>query len=307
MSGQPGPPGEAQPPQAAGTRPASHDDDLPDALKELMARGWEPPSGALPPREDVAPYARKRRALLAARFPGEALVVPTGGARVRANDTDHPFRPGSDFFWLTGCHEPDAVLVLSPSAAGDHEALLYLADRSDRSTPGFYRDRRHGELWAGPRRGVRETTAALEIECRPLSELPAALARLAPATTRVLRGLDRRVDERVLPFDPPPPAPGGPAAAGSTGPPRTRDEELATALSELRLVKDDYEVAMLEEAVAATVRGFEECVRAMPRAAREARGERWIEGTFWRRARLDGNDVGYGSIVACGAHATTLH
>src|SRR5512143_3258184 len=81
MSGQPGPPGEAQPPQAAGTRPASHDDDLPDALKELMARGWEPPSGALPPREDVAPYARKRRVLLAARFPGEALVVPTGGAR----------------------------------------------------------------------------------------------------------------------------------------------------------------------------------------------------------------------------------
>ena len=37
------------------------------------------------------------------------------------------------------------------------------------------------------------------------------------------------------------------------------------------------------------------------------RGERWIEGTFWRRARLEGNDVGYGSIVAAGPHATTLH
>ena len=37
------------------------------------------------------------------------------------------------------------------------------------------------------------------------------------------------------------------------------------------------------------------------------RGERWIEGTFWRRARLEGNDVGYGSIVATGPHATTLH
>jgi Xaa-Pro aminopeptidase len=37
------------------------------------------------------------------------------------------------------------------------------------------------------------------------------------------------------------------------------------------------------------------------------RGERWLEGTFWRRARADGNDVGYTSIVAGGSHATTLH
>ena len=36
-------------------------------------------------------------------------------------------------------------------------------------------------------------------------------------------------------------------------------------------------------------------------------GERWIEGTFWRRARANGNDVGYECIVACGPHATTLH
>lgn len=289
---------------------ASHDHDLPGALKEFMARGWAPPADTMPAREDVAPYARKRRALLAARFPDDALVVPTGGPRVRANDTDHPFRPGSDFFWLTGCHEPDAVLVLSPTAAGDHEAVLYLADRSDRSTPDFYRDRRCGELWVGPRSGVRETAAALEIECRSLPELPAALARLAPGGTRVLRDLDRRVDERVLPFDPPPasdPTAAEDQPAEKRQRPRTRDEELAATLSELRLVKDDHEIAMLEEAVAATVRGFEECVRDLPRAARQVRGERWIEGTFWRRARLDGNDVGYGSIVACGHHATTLH
>ena len=33
------------------------------------------------------------------------------------------------------------------------------------------------------------------------------------------------------------------------------------------------------------------------------RGERWLEGTFWRRARLEGNEVGYTSIVGAGAHA----
>jgi Xaa-Pro aminopeptidase len=37
------------------------------------------------------------------------------------------------------------------------------------------------------------------------------------------------------------------------------------------------------------------------------RGERWLEGTFWRRARLEGNEVGYTSIVGAGVHGTTLH
>jgi Xaa-Pro aminopeptidase len=122
-----------------------------------------------------------------------------------------------------------------------------------------------------------------------LGELQGALARLAPASTRVLRRVDERVDERVLPVE-----------AG-------RDAELATVLSELRLIKDDYEVAELDAAIAATATGFAEVVREMPAAASLARGERWLEGTFWRRSRLDGNDVGYGSIVACGTHATTLH
>src|SRR6202000_562498 len=85
-----------------------------------------------------------------------------------------------------------------------------------------------------------------------------------------------------------------------------RERELAVASSELRLVKDALEIAELERAIAATGRGFAECIREMPAASALDRGERWIEGTFWRRARLEGNDVGYGSIVATGPHATTL-
>ncbi|MGF7234315.1 MAG: aminopeptidase P family protein [Frankia sp.] len=267
-----------------------------------MADGWAGDTDGPPPRDEIAPYAAKRRATLGARFPTDALVIPTGGWRVRANDTDYPFRPGSDFFWLTGCHEPDAVVVLHPSLAGDHDAVVYVADRSDRSTSAFYTDRRYGELWVGPRPGVRGTAAALEVDCRPLSELPAALGRLSPATTRVLRGYDPRVDAMVLPYSPDPGSSGRAAPAALD-----RDAELAATLSELRLVKDDHEVAMLNEAIAATVAGFTECVQELGRAARLANGERWLEGTFWRRARVDGNDVGYGSIVACGHHATTLH
>ena len=277
---------------------ARHDEEPHAAFRRFMATGWAAPSELTPARDDVAPYGAKRRGLLGTRFPHDALVIPTGSLRVRANDTDYPFRPGSDFFWLTGSHEPDAVLLLLPNPAGEHDVVLYLADRSDRSTSAFYTDRRYGELWVGPRPGVRETSATLEIECRPLAELADALARLAPGKTRVLRGMDPVVDDAVLCY---------PSARSATAAVSDRDVELAQALSELRLIKDDYEIARLEEAVAATVRGFSECVEELPAAAALPNGERWLEGTFWRRARVDGNDVGYGSIVACGTHATTLH
>lgn len=75
----------------------------------------------------------------------------------------------------------------------------------------------------------------------------------------------------------------------------------------MRLVKDAYEIAMLEQAVDATVRGFEDVRAEIAAASRLARGERWLEGTFWRRARTDGNAVGYSAVVAGGSHCTTLH
>src|ERR1039458_2956015 len=75
--------------------------------------------------------------------------------------------------------------------------------------------------------------------------------------------------------------------------------------SQLRLVKDDHEIRMLERAVEATVRGFEDVVRALPEAMEQ--GERVVEGVFNLRARVEGSDVGYEPIAASGAHATILH
>ncbi len=276
---------EVTPEQPAGEGAAKRDVDVPAPLREFMAGGWAEPAEPDVGPEPAAPYCAKRRAALSARFPGEALVVPTGGLKVRANDTDHPFRPGSDFFWLTGGHEPDCVLVMTPAGDG-HAATLFVTPRSDRSSMAFFTDRRYGELWVGPRRGLAETGAALQIDCRPLEELPGVLESVGDSA-RVLRGYDERVDAKVV----------------QTA--KERDDELATALAEMRLVKDDHEVAMLEEAVGATVRGFEDAVRELSKAIETS--ERWLEGTFNRRARVEGNDVGYGSICAAGPHATTLH
>ena len=278
----PGAPPAAPPIIAA----ASHDIALPGRLEQFMGTGWVQP--AEPPVEidPAAAPAADRRRRLADLFPGDTLVIASGPLKIRANDTDYPFRPASDFVWLTGCAEPDAVLLIHPGGEGE----LFLADRASRSTSAFYTDRRYGELWVGPRRGVRETAAALELTCRPLDELDATLDGLAPGRTRVLRDIDARIDGRIRPV--------GDAA---------RENALAVASSDLRLYKDAFEISELERAIAATGRGFAECVGEMPAAYAMDRGERWIEGTFWRRARFEGNDVGYGSIVATGPHATTLH
>ncbi len=84
---------------------------------------------------------------------------------------------------------------------------------------------------------------------------------------------------------------------------------LAQTIDELRLVKDEWEIARLQAACDATTRGFADVVRELPNVIgrSDVRGERWLEGTFWRRARLEGNQVGYTSIVGAGVHGTVLH
>jgi Xaa-Pro aminopeptidase len=267
-----------------GSRP--YDADYPDAFTELMRQGWaETP---LPmSRHPAADYQARRRAALAAAIPGECLVVPAGRLRSRVGDTFHAFRAGSDFAWLCGAGEPDAVVVIDPEG----EATLYMRPHTSRDTDEFYRNAAFGELWVGRRPTLGETAEALGLHTADLRELPAALARLSPARTRVLRGLDARVDDSVRPYDP-----------GEAG---ERDRELAQTLAELRLPKDAWEIGALQAAVEATVRGFEDVARVLPED--RAVSERLLEGVFGLRARHDGNGVGYSSIVGAGAHATTLH
>lgn len=255
---------------------ASHDPDRPAALLEFMATGWAPREEDLPLEHPAAPHRARRRAALAHRFSGERLVIPTGGYKTRANDTEYRFRPATEFAHLVGSHEPDAVLVVE-----NGRSVLYQAPVMDRSTPAFFTDRVYGELWVGPRPSLEHTQALLGVETRPLEELDKLSGK-----ARVVRGHDARV-EQLFETD------------------EEADKELTTFLSELRLVKDAHEVAQLQDAVDATVRGFEDVVRQLDRAQQTS--ERWVEGVFGLRARVEGNDVGYSSICAAGAHACTLH
>lgn len=271
---------DAAPPEgtAAGPGTEGHDQPVPEAYSAFMRQGWGDRELELPPHP-VVPWAHKRRARLADAFPGERLVIPAGTFKVRSNDTDYRFRPDTAHTYLAGNQTSDAVLVVE-----DGDAALYARPRSPRETDEFFRDRRYGELWVGRRPSLHEMEGVLGLRCRHLDELPAVLQR--SAKTRVLRGVDATVDAGVSPD-------GG------------RDEEFARFLSEMRLVKDAWELEQLQEACDITTLGFADSVKEWTNVL--AYGERWIEGTFGRRARAMGNDVGYDSIVGSGSHATTLH
>jgi Xaa-Pro aminopeptidase len=256
----------------------SHDAPVPEAYAAFMRTGWGDRELDLPPHP-ITEWAQQRRQRLSEQFPGERLVIPAGGFKVRSNDTDYPFRSETAHTYLSGNQTSDAVLVIE---GGD--AVLYARPRSSRETDEFFRDRQYGELWAGRRPSLQEISDSLAIETRLLDDLPERLG--ATAKTRVLRGADSRVDALVT---------------GEDG----RDHEFARVLSEARLVKDSWEIGELQTACDITTLGFEDCVREWDRVLEH--GERWVEGTFFRRARTMGNDIGYDSIVGGGRHATTLH
>ncbi|MFJ3161632.1 aminopeptidase P family protein [Streptomyces kanasensis] len=258
-----------------------------DELAENMKTGW-----ADTELRDLQPVAQAahtaaRRAALSARFPGERLVVPAGNLKTRANDTEYSFRAATEYAYLTGNQTEDGVLVLEPKAGGEgHDATLYLLPRSDRENGEFWLSGQ-GELWVGRRHSLSEAATLYGIPTDDVRELAGRL-REATGPVRVVRGYDAGIEKAL-----------------TDKVTAERDEELRVFLSEARLVKDDFEIAELEKACASTARGFEDVVKVLDKA--EATSERYIEGTFFLRARVEGNDVGYGSICAAGPHACTLH
>jgi Xaa-Pro aminopeptidase len=271
---------EATPPEGTDDKlkTESHDPAVPEAYAAFMRQGWGERDLDLP-AHPVAPWAAQRRSRLAEMFPGERLVIPSGTFKVRSNDTDYRFRPETAHTYLSGNQTTDAVLVVE-----NGETTLYARPRSSRQTDEFFRDRQYGELWAGRRPSLNEISTSLGLATRHIDELPEVIR--SSGKTRVLRGVDASVDREVAADE-------------------ARDEEFARVLSEMRLVKDEWELEELQGACDITTLGFADSVREWDNVLKY--GERWIEGTFFRRARAMGNDIGYDSIVGGGRHATTLH
>ncbi|MEZ2388940.1 aminopeptidase P family protein [bacterium RCC_150] len=290
-----------------------------DAFKAFMASNWAPAPQVIPARDAVADYAARRRRAISEKFPGVRLVVPAGPLKVRSNDCDYRFRPHSAFAHLTGLgldHEPDAVLVLEPvkegtgDDAGNHLATLYFRPLAGRDTEQFYGDPRSGEFWIGPRPTLAEFEARLGLKTAHIDEVEVAItknvgeAEIGGMSIRLVRKVDENIDALV-----------DTARYNTAKDPDNLDlseldaldELLSEALSELRLLKDEWEIEQMKLAVAATVEGFADVVRALPRAMTHRRGERVVESAFFARAREEGNELGYDTIAAAGNNATVLH
>ena len=280
-----------------------------EAFRAFVRDGWAPRPDTRPERAEVAPYAAARRDAVSAAYPGERLVIPAGGLKVRSNDCDYTFRPHSAFAHLSGFRadcEPDTVLVMHPrpeAEGGGHESVIYTRPLAGRDTEEFFADARYGEFWVGARPTLEDIEAEFGLTARHIDELPDALAKDVGVTVlRVVRDADRDVAATVDQVR---------TEAGVSGAAQdealAKDEALAAFLSHLRMVKDEWEIDQMRAAIDATQVGFEAVIADLRGAVERGRGERWVEGLFGLHARHQGNGTGYDSICAAGDHANTLH
>ncbi|MCU1514862.1 MAG: aminopeptidase family protein [Microbacteriaceae bacterium] len=269
-------------------------------FQDYISSQWAERTEGKPRPGEQGPFAAARRKRISAMHPGKRLIVPAGGAKTRSNDTDYAYRANSAFAHLTGWGSdsvPDSVLVMEPTADG-HDSTLYFRKAAGRDSTEFYANPEIGEFWTGRRPSLAHVAYDLGLQTADLEGFSAVLDS-TDADTLIVREADRdltdQVDGRRL------------LAADTEALETDADAELARDLSELRLVKDDYEVHQMRLAVAATKQGFDDVIADRPAILAHSRGERLVEGTFNRRARAEGNAVGYDTIAASGDHACVLH
>jgi len=237
---------------------------------DYISSGWANKSPEVVPADPVAAFAKARRQKVAKQFAGKVVVIEAGSAKTRSNDTEYRYRPHAAFAHLTGWGSKtvaDSVLVID--SRQDSREILFLRPTAGKNSDEFFANPVIGEFWVGARPTLDEISALLEIETRDLAELESFLE-----------------GQQTLDLT---------------------DKLLGQFVSELRLIKDSYEVDQMRLAVNASVRGFEDIVRALPNSVGIPKGERVIETAFFSRARLEGNDLGYETIAAAGKNACVLH
>ena len=236
---------------------------------EFIGSNWADRDQTPPARSAVADFAAKRRKKVAEAFAGKCLVIEAGSLKTRSNDTDYRFRPHSAFAHLTGWGSATVPDSVLVLDTPDNREILFLRPTAGKGTDEFFANPAIGEFWVGARPTLEQVSSLLGIETRSIDEYE-----------------DYLKGREVVTLE---------------------DASLAEFVSELRLIKDAYEIAQMREAVAASVRGFEEVAKNLGRAKAHPRGERIVEGAFFTQARAEGNDLGYETIAASGAHACTLH
>ncbi|HEV2761981.1 MAG TPA: Xaa-Pro aminopeptidase [Pyrinomonadaceae bacterium] len=222
--------------------------------------------------------------------PGSVAVLPSAREATRSNDTQFRFRQDSDFYYLTGFDEPDSIAVVAPSHE-EHRFVLFVRPRDPERA-----------IWDGPRAGLegaRETygaDAAFDI-----TEFPSKLGDLINNARNLYYrvGADTELDATVI----------GQirrmrAMVRKGVHPPTVITDPANILHEMRLVKTEDEIAVMERSAQIAAEAHREAMRAARPGMKEYEVEAVIEFVFRRSGALA---PAYTSIVGTGANATILH
>lgn len=216
---------------------------------------------------------------------GGVAVVPTAPEYLRNGDVHHDFRPDSDFFYLTGFPEAEAVAVIAPSHPR-HAFVLFVRPRD-----------KAAETWNGRRAGVQGARRRFGADAAfPIAKIDTILPKYLAGASRVLapwgryEAFDRRLADWMK----------------RSGGRQSQFErcDITSVLHEMRLVKTPPEVERMRRAAEITRDAH---VAAM-RAARPGVTEAEIDGILRFHFRAGGAErMAYNPIVGSGANATILH
>ena len=232
-------------------------------------------------------FVRRRRDLMGMIGANGIAVLAAAPERVRSRDTLFMYRPDSDFYYLTGFPEPEAVAVLIPGRP-QGEFLIFCRERNPER-----------ELWDGPRAGPEGAVANFGADdAFPITDLDDILPGLLERSDRVYYSLGaHEFDQRLLTFI---------QALNSKRQSSHAPSELVAldhVLHEMRLFKSRAEASAMRRSAKVAVAAH---ARAM-RAARPGMIEYELEAEFLHEFRRHGADCSYPPIVAAGANACVLH
>lgn len=235
-------------------------------------------------------HRRRRRQLLEAIGPEAILILPAASEVTRNRDVHYPFRQNSDFLWLTGFPEPDALAVLAPKHKEGDYILFTRARDPERET---WDGRRYGPEGARAHFQAKAAYALADID-EKLPELLASRRRLYYPFAQE-DAFDRRVMHWLR------------AARAQTRQGISAPSELIDSgelLHEARLRKSPAELALMQAAARISAAAHSELMRA----CRPGMTERQLENRFVLQcAEQGGHQQAYSPIVAGGANACILH
>ena len=238
---------------------------------------------------EAAEYQQRRQALMEKIGSGTAIFRSAPMA-VMHNDVEYTFRQDSDFYYLTGFNEPNAVAVFAPHHE-EHKFVLFVQPKDPEK-----------EVWTGYRMGVEGAKERYGAdEAYPISELEEKLPQYLIKADRLYYhfGRDRQFNETVLThwqrlMRTYPKRGTGPVAIQDSG----------TILHPLRLVKSPAELELMRKAAEISVKAH---IHAQA-FAQPGRYEYEIQAEMEHLFRLQGgNGFAYPSIVASGANSCILH